>query len=77
MCLSVIDKNSRGKEVIPLAPHEALRYNERTVVEQFNSRLKEEFGARNVMVRGAQKVKLHLMFGILALFADQLIKLAT
>jgi hypothetical protein len=73
----LIDKNPRGKEVVPMAPHEATRYNERTVVERFNSRIKEEFGANNVMVRGAQKVKMHLMFGVLALFADHLIKLAT
>jgi hypothetical protein len=73
----LIDKNPRGKEVVPMAPHEAIRYNERTAVERFNSRIKEEFGADNVMVRGAQKVKMHLMFGVLALFADHLIKLAT
>ena len=54
----------------------ATRYNERTAVERFNSRMKEEFGADNVMVRGAHKVKMHLMFGIIALFADHLIKLA-
>ena len=72
----LIDKNPRGKEVVPMAPHEATRYNERTAVERFNSRIKEEFGANNVMVRGAQKVKMHLMFGVLALFADHLIKLA-
>ncbi len=71
----IIDKNGRGREVIPLAPHEAARYRERTVAERFNSRLKEEFGGGNVMVRGAQKVGLHLMFGIIALFADQLLKL--
>jgi hypothetical protein len=71
----IIDKNGRGREVIPLAPHEAARYKERTVVERFNSRLKEEFGGGNVMVRGAQKVGLHLMFGVIALFADQLLKL--
>ncbi len=73
----LIDKNSRGTDVIPMAPHEALRYNERTAAERFNSRMKEEFGARNIMVRGAQKVKMHLMFGVLALFADQLLKLVT
>jgi len=73
----IIDKNSRGKEVIPMAPHEAVRYNERTAVERFNSRMKEEFGARNIMVRGAHKVRMHLMFGVLALFADQVLKLAT
>ncbi|MCL4502604.1 MAG: transposase [Deltaproteobacteria bacterium] len=71
----IIDKNGRGREVIPLAPHEAARYRERTASERFNGRLKEEFGGDNVMVRGAQKVALHLMFGVIALFADQLLKL--
>jgi len=73
----IIDKNSRGKEIIPMAPHEAARYNERTAAERFNSRIKEEFGAGNIMVRGAQKVMMHLMFGVVAVFADQLLKLAT
>jgi hypothetical protein len=71
----IIDKNGHGKDVVPMAPHEAARYKERSASERFNSRLKEEFGARNVMVRGAQKVRLHLMFGVIALFADQLLKL--
>jgi hypothetical protein len=52
-----------------------VRYRERTVAERFNSRLKEEFGGQNVMVRGAAKEGLHLMIGLVALFADQLIKL--
>jgi len=73
----IIDKNSRGKEVIPMAPHEAARYRERSAAERFNSRLKEHFGGRNVMVRGAEKVRLHLMFGVIALFADQLINLVS
>ena len=72
----IIDMNPRGKEIIPMAPHEAVRYNERTTAERCNSRLKEEFGGRNVMVRGADKVMLHLMFGVLALCADQLLKVA-
>jgi hypothetical protein len=71
----IIERNRRRKEVIPLAPHEARRYQERTVAERFNSRLKEGFGAGNVMVRGAAKVRLHLMLGLAALFADQLLKL--
>jgi len=71
----LIDKNPRGRDVVPMAPHEAIRYNERTASERFNSRLKEEFGGKNVRVRGYEKVKLHLMFGVIALFADQLIKL--
>jgi hypothetical protein len=71
----IIDRNGRRKEAIPLAPHEAARYKERTVAERFNSRLKEEFGGSSVMVRGAKKVGLHLMFGVIALFANQLLKL--
>jgi len=41
----LIEKNSRGREVIPMAPHEAVRYNERTAAERFNSRMKEELVA--------------------------------
>lgn len=70
----IIDRNPRRKEVVPMAPHEAERYNERTASERCNSRLKEDFGGRSVMVRGPLKVMTHLMFGILALFADQLLK---
>jgi hypothetical protein len=62
--VAIIDKNFRGKDVIPMAPHEAVRYRERSVAERFNSRLKEEFGARNVMVRGVKKVRLHPMIGV-------------
>ena len=39
------------------------------------SRLKDEFGARAIRVRGAGKVMAHLMFGVLALTVDQLLKL--
>lgn len=52
------------------------RYKERTMVERVNARLKDEFGGRNVRVRGAGKVMAHLMFGVLALTVDQLLKLA-
>ena len=71
----LIDRNGRGKEVIPMAPHEAERYKIRSSAERANSRLKEDFGASNVMVRGHSKVTLHLMFGVIALFADQLLRL--
>ena len=73
--IPIIDRNGRGKEVIPMPPHEAERYKGRSVAERANSRLKEDFGANNVMVRGATKVTMHLMFGVITLFADQLIRL--
>ncbi len=53
---------------------EEVRYNERTTVERVNGRLKDEFGARMVRVRGPAKVMCHLMFGVLALTADQLMR---
>lgn len=71
----IIDHNPRNGAVIPMNPHEARRYNERSSSERLNSRLKDQFGGRNVMVRGSAKVMLHLMFGLVSLFADQLIKL--
>jgi hypothetical protein len=71
----IIDKNSRGKEVLPMAPHEVERYKIRSSAERANSRLKEDFGANNVMVKGHEKVSLHLMFGVVTLFADQLLRL--
>jgi len=58
-----------------LSPAQRARYKERTMVERANSRLKDEFGGRTVRVRGAVKVMAHLMFGVLALTVDQLLKL--
>ena len=72
----IIDRNGRGQEVVPMAPHEAERYKIRSSAERANGRLKEDFGANNVMVRGHAKVTLHLMFGVIALFSDQLLRLA-
>lgn len=71
----IIDRNFRGKEAVPMAPHEAERYKIRTTAERSNARLKEDFGASNVMVKGHSKVSLHLMLGVVVLFADQLIRL--
>jgi Transposase DDE domain/Transposase domain (DUF772) len=71
----IIDKNGRGKKVLPMAPHEAKRYKIRSSAERANSRLKEDFGANNVMVKGHAKVSMHLMFGVITLFSDQLLRL--
>jgi Transposase DDE domain/Transposase domain (DUF772) len=50
-------------------------YNYRTMAERVNGRLKDEFGARFVRVRGAVKVKCHLMFGALALTVDEIYRM--
>lgn len=71
----LIDHNPRRGEKTPFAPHEAQRYKERSQAERTNARLKDEFGGRHLRVRGATKVMSHLMFGLLALSADQLMRL--
>ncbi len=71
----LIDHNPRKGQKIEFAPAEAVRYNERTAAERSNARLKDEFGGRLIMVKGDTKVMGHLMFGVLALSADQLMRL--
>ena len=53
------------------------RYNERSNVERINGRLKDEFGGKMVRVRRNAKVMAHLMFGIIALTSDQLMRFVT
>jgi len=65
----------RRWELLHLERPEDQRYKERTTVERVYARLKDEFGGRMIQVRGYAKVMTHLMFGILALTADQLIRL--
>jgi hypothetical protein len=64
-------------KAINMKPAEMVRYECRTTIERTFSRIKDEFGARTIRVRGAVKVFAHLMFGILALTADQFLKLVT
>jgi hypothetical protein len=71
----LIDHNPRGGKKDEFEAADAIRYRERTVAERSNARLKDEFGARNIMVKGQLKVMSHLMFGVLALSADQLMRL--
>lgn len=52
------------------------RMRERSMSERVFARLKDEFGGRSIRVRGASKIMAHLMFGVLALSVDQLLRLA-
>lgn len=81
--VAIIDRNPRrgkrgavGKSssCYTFVPAESIRYRERSNAERGNSRLKESFGLCFVRVRGHDKVHLHIMFAIIALFADQLLK---
>ncbi len=71
----LIDHNPRGGEKLEFDPAQAVRYNERTVAERMNARLKDEFGGNHIWVKGNAKVMSHLMFGLLVLTVDQLMRL--
>jgi len=87
----IIDINTRGNRkrkqalkeeanrigVINFKTPADIRYNERSNVERVNGRLKDEFGGKMVRVRGNAKVMTHLMFGIIALTANQLMRFVT
>lgn len=68
---------AKARKTLSLSTPEEVRYNVRTTAERANSRLKDEFGACKVRVRGHAKVACHLIFGVLVLAADQLMKLVT
>lgn len=85
--IPLIDENPRNKERkteiateqksrrnAGYKPAEEVRYHERSTVERVNGRLKDEFGACMVRVKGHAKVMAHLMFGVIALTVDQLMK---
>lgn len=73
----LIPRSGRRRPGPGFDPAQRMRFRERTVVERATGRLKDEFGGSQVRVRGHMKVHCHLMFGLIALFADQLLKLVT
>jgi IS5 family transposase len=73
----LVDHNPRGGEKVEFAPHQAQRFKERSTVERVNARLKDEFGAARVNVRGYAKVSAHLMFAVLVLSADPWLRWVT
>ncbi len=72
-----LEAEAQRRRLLNLKNAEDVRYNERTTAERANSRLKDEFGGRMVRVRGQVKVACHLMFGVLVLAADQLMRFTT
>ena len=71
-----LKREAWARRVCGLVTPQSVRYRIRSGVERTNARLKDEFGARHVRVRGHAKVFCHLMFGVLALTVDQLMRLA-
>ena len=71
----IIDHNARRGEKKRMDPATKLRFAERSSSERINSNLKDNYGGRNIRVKGAAKVMAHLMFGIIAITAIQLYRL--
>ncbi|MXZ18187.1 MAG: transposase [Rhodothermaceae bacterium] len=84
--VAIIDPNPRNRKAEYTREQQAqrhagftspqrVRYTERSTVERAFGRLKDEVGARHVRVRGYQKVMCHLMFGVVVLAVDQLLRM--
>lgn len=73
---SPLPKVFPDKPTPEMSPAQQERYKERTMSERVNARLKDEFGASQIRVRGAVKIMAHLMFGVIALTVDQWLRLA-
>lgn len=71
----LIDHNARRGEKKEFLDFEAERYKARSGSERSNSRMKDEFGARTIRVKGHAKVACHLMIGIVCLAADALMRM--
>ncbi len=72
-----LERDAKAKNKINFQTAEDVRYNQRSSAERVNSNLKDNFGGRQIRVRGNAKVYTHLMFGLLALAALQLLRLVT
>lgn len=70
-------EEAKALKTLCMETPEDVRYNERTTAERANGRLKDEFGGKMIRVRGNAKIMCHLMFGILALTVDQMMRMVT
>lgn len=71
------EAESRAKRTAGCEPAEDVRYNQRSSAERVNSNLKDNCGGKTVRVRGSAKVFCHLMFGILVVAVEQIMRLVT
>lgn len=72
--VAIIDSNPRRGEKLGFTPPQKERYKVRSTAERANARIKDDFGGRYVRVKGSSKVMCHLMFGVIALTGEQLVR---
>ena len=71
------EAEARAKRCAGYQLAEDVRYNQRSSAERVNGNLKDNSGGNHVRVRGAPKVFCHLMFGILVVTVEQIMRLVT
>lgn len=71
------EAETRAKRCAGYELAEDVRYNQRSSAERVNGNLKDNRGGNHVRVRGAPKVFCHLMFGILVVTVEQMMRLVT
>jgi len=71
------EAEARAKRCAGYELAEDARYNQRSSAERVNGNLKDNSGGNHVRVRGAPKVFCHLMFGILVVTVEQIMRLVT
>jgi hypothetical protein len=72
---AIIDNNPRRGEKIVMDPATKSRFAQRSSAERVNSNLKDNYGGRNIRLKGASKVMAHLMFGVVSITAMQIFRL--
>ena len=73
----VIDRQRNRAKYVPLDEAKTRRFMQRTNAERGNSLLRDCYGLTHLRVRSSSKALLHAMFGVLALFAGQIVKPVT
>lgn len=71
----IIGRNQRRGEKKGMSPAEKIRYAQRSSAGRVNPDLKDNHGGSGIRVRGAAKVMTRLMFGLIVITANQLIRL--
>ncbi len=74
---AAIEAEARAKRFAGYQLAEDLRYRQRSSAERVNADLKDNCGGNHVRVRGAAKVFCHLMFGVLVVAVEQMMRLVT
>lgn len=71
---AIVRQQKRQKRRRYMLKADKRRLKKRLVVERAFSRIKDHFGGRHIWVKGHEKVATHLMFGVLVLAVEQLIR---